>query len=87
MIGHPIEIDGGKSIDEIVKEFGVGEEVYNQPGIQTAGLVKDYEAFYLLQASVHWFNRMNDEGCERVERALQTFVVAEEIGTLVNILL
>lgn len=84
MIGHRIEIDGGKLLDKIIEEHGVSEEIYNQSGIQTAGLVKDYEAFHLLQASVHWFNKMNDEGRERVERALQTFVVAEEIGTLVN---
>ncbi len=84
MIGHRVEIDDGKSLDKIIEEYSVSEEIYNQSGIQTAGLVKDYEAFHLLQASVHWFNKMNDEGRERAERALQTFVVAEEIGTLVN---
>lgn len=84
MIGHRVDINGSKSLDEIIKAHGVSEDVYNQSGIQTAGLVKDYEAFHLLQASVYWFNRMNDKGRERAERALQTFVVAEEIGTLVN---
>lgn len=84
MIGYRLGIDNEKSLDEIIEEHGVNENIYNQSSVQTAGLVKDYEAFRLLQASVYWFNKMDNKCCERVERAIQTFVVAEEIGTLVN---
>lgn len=84
VIGHSIDVNDKESLDEIIREYGVDEDDYNQSDIQTAGLVKDYEAFHLLQASVYWFNRMKDDGRERAERALQTFVVAEEIGSLVN---
>ena len=80
----PMEINDDHSFEEIMQGFAIPVEVYNQSGIQTAGLVRDYEAFHLLQASVHWFNRMDDQDMKRVEQALQTFVVAEEIGTLVN---
>lgn len=84
VIGYRVEIDDKSSLEEIIKAHGATKEILDQPGIQTAGLVKDYEAFHLLQASIHWFNRMDDEARERAERALQTFVVAEEMGTLVN---
>lgn len=84
VVGTPVEVNKKHSLEEIVQEFGAPVEIYSQPGVQTAGLVRDYEAFHLLQASVHWFNRMDDQNMKRAEQALQTFVVAEEIGTLIN---
>jgi hypothetical protein len=84
VVGNSVEISSKDSFEDIMQRLGAPIEIYNQPGIQTAGLVRDYEAFHLLQASVHWFNRMDDKDMKRAEQALQTFVVAEEMGTLVN---
>lgn len=79
-----IDISSFRTFSEIKKEYKATRELHDQPKMQTSGMVPDRRALGYFYASVYYFNRMTKERRLRLERALHTFVVAEEIGTLVN---
>lgn len=82
--GQTIDISKYTNFDEILKEYGAKESEYNKPSIQHHGMVKEYNVVAQLPACVNFLNRMNEEHRKRSERALSTFIIAEEIGMTVN---
>lgn len=82
--GNSVDISKYPDIDAILKEYGSEEKDYNQPDIQHHGMVKEYNAVQFFPYSTHLMNKMGNEDREKAERALQTFIIAEEIGQTVN---
>lgn len=82
--GNSIDLVEYKGLDDILAVFGAEEKGYNKPDIQHHGMVREYNAVAFFPLSTHLMNGMNVEDREKAERALQTFIVAEEIGRTVN---
>lgn len=82
--GNSIDVSEHPDIDAVLKEYGAEDENYNKPDIQHHGMVKEYNAVQMFPYSTHLMNKMRDEDREKAERALQTFIIAEEIGQTVN---
>jgi len=84
--GNLNSIDVSKHLDfeSITKEYLAEEKEYNMPGVQHHGSVKEYNATPLFVTIVRLVNRMKPQHKERAERALATFIIAEEIGMTVN---
>lgn len=82
--GSNVDITNYPDVTSIIKEFGAEEKSYNKPDIQHHGMVREYNTVQLLPASTNFMNKMKDDEREKAERALQTFIIAEEIGYTVN---
>lgn len=82
--GSTVDISSFENADDVFREYQAQESEYNQPDIQHAGLVREYNIMQLMPACVSLFNRLPQDHRAKVEKALQTFVVAEEINRSVN---
>lgn len=79
-----IDISKHPDFDAVLREYTAEEAEYNVPGIQHHGSVKEYNNIPLFVAAVRLVNKMKRQHRERAERALSTFIIAEEIGQTVN---
>lgn len=79
-----IDISGFEDVDAIFKEHFAEDQQYNQPGIQHAGLVREYNIIEKFSACVIFFNNLPSKKMKKVERSLHTFVIAEELSHNVN---
>ena len=79
-----IDISQYSDFDAIKSEFIASKEEYDIPDVQHAGSVKEYNIVAQFVGLVGLLNKMESEDRERAERALATFIIAEEIGMTVN---
>jgi len=82
--GQGVDISGKRSFSEVLKEYEAEEKDYNKPNIQHHGMVREYNIIAKLPACICFLNAMRPEHREKAERALATFIIAEEIGMTVN---
>lgn len=79
-----IDVVKYQNFDDVLKDYIADEASYNKPGTQHAGLVMEYDVIKQVPALIHFLNNMAETDREKAERALQTFIVAEEIGMTIN---
>lgn len=82
--GKSIDIAAYNGFDEVLGAFCAHKKDYDKPDIQHQGMVKEYNAVAFLPYSTRLMNKMKGEDRAKAERALQTFIIAEEIGRTVN---
>lgn len=79
-----IDISEYDRFEDIYKDNLAEEKDFNRTGIQHHGMVREYDVIRQLPICVSLLNSMSDNRRDKAERALQTFMIAEEIGRTAN---
>lgn len=82
--GNVVDITKFPDLKAVLDEFGSEGQNYNKPEIQHHGMIREYNTVRLLPLCTELMNKMQDTDRKKAERALQTFIIAEEIGQTVN---